>query len=81
MTADRDLQHPDITQAERTGYPLRTFPYMPSKREAYKSFIRENERDFLAYCLDIEDLVDDYVFDRHDTFQDWQYENFREVDY
>lgn len=81
MADDRDLQHPDITAALRTGYPRRTFPPMPSKWEAYKSFIRENEQDFLAYCLDIDDLVDDYVFDRHDNFQTWQYENYLEVAY
>lgn len=81
MTDDRDLQHPDITVAELTGYPRRTFPPIPSRSEAFRLFIKENERDFLDYCLDDVSLVEDYVFDRHDNFQDWQYENYREAAY
>lgn len=78
---DIDIQHPDITEAERTGYPRRVFPPILSRSEAFRRFIEENERDFLDYCLDDVSLVEDYVFDRHDSFQDWQYENFREVAY
>ena len=81
MTADRDLQHPDITAAQATGYPRRSFPQVPPEYEAMKSFIQENEQDFLSYCLECGDLVEDYVFAHHDTFQDWQYEHFREVAY
>lgn len=81
MTADRDLQHPDIMEAERTGFPRRTFPPIPIEWEAKKSFIRENEQDFLDYCMGCSELVEDYVFEHHDDFQDWQYENYREVAY
>lgn len=78
---DIDIQHPDITEAERTGYPLRMFHPMPSRSEVFQRFIKENERDFLDYCLDDVSLVEDYVFDRRDSFKDWQYENYREVAY
>lgn len=80
-TRDIDLQHPDITEAERTGYPRRAFPPIPSRSDAFRRFIEENERDFLDYCLDDVSLVEDYVFDRRESFQDWQYNNFREVAY
>lgn len=81
MTADRDLQHPDITEAERTGFPRRTFPPIPPRSEAFQRFIKENEQDFIDYCLDDVSLVEDYVFEHHDDFQEWQWDNFREVAY
>lgn len=78
---ERNIQHPDITAAERTGYPRRTFPPMPMMGTAYELYIKDNEQDFLDYCLGRLELVEDYIFSRHSDFQDWQYENYREVAY
>lgn len=73
MNEARDLQHPEITQIERTGYPW--FPR--------KVTIEATEEDAKAYCQHSYDTffnfllasypqaVDSYLDDNEDLFNDF----------
>ena len=52
MNESRDIQHPDITQAEKTGYPW--FPRkitVEASQEAAKACLAERFGDFVNFLL------------------------------
>ncbi len=76
---DMEIQHPDITQAERTGYPFRMFPAKPDRATTVRMFMEENRYDFFLYCMGLSDVIEDYLEKNCQEFQDWQWDNYRDV--
>ena len=67
------------TEAERTGYPWRRSPTKPDRNTLVREFLRERKDDFFRYCLGISEVVDDFLEENRDDFQDWQWDNYRDV--
>lgn len=81
MTDDRDIQHPDITEALRTGYPRR-FPNHDQDRETVeREFIEENEDGFLLFCMARREIVEDYLAEHQDEFREFKWSTYGEVAY
>lgn len=73
MTADRDLQHPDITAAERTGYPRRFNLTNASdySEEILRKFTEEMEWAFLDFCRFKTPLLEEFAEKFYVEFQEW----------
>lgn len=76
---DRDIQHPDITAAELTGYPRRFLPELPDHETLAREFILDKGDDFFEWCMGKADLVEDYLCECRAEYQDWQYNNYRAI--
>lgn len=75
-----NIQHPDITAAEATGYP-RSRPSIPDRRTVERGYIRETIEAFALYCMGKQDLVEDYLTEHRTDYQDFQWEVYGEVAY
>lgn len=76
---DIDIQHPDITEADRTGYPRRILPIKPDRDTLLREFLRERKEEFFLYCLGLSEVVDDFLEENRNDFQDWQWDTYRDV--
>lgn len=81
MTADRDLQHPDITEAERTGYPKQIHCRAPDRFTVEREFIEDTSWLFTEFCTGIFGVVEDYISKYHIEYQEFQMEAYGEVYY
>ena len=68
---DRDIQHPDITGAERTGYPARRMVSVPLTDKIIRNYIWEQRQEFIDFCMFKRDVVDGFLGDMQDDFEDW----------
>lgn len=68
---DLDIQHPDITAAELTGYPWRPRRKLEYSPELLREFTKEMEWAFLDFCRYKEELVEEFVQEQYQDFQDW----------
>ena len=78
---DIDLEHPDITCAQSTGYPRQRPVEMPTRREVEQAFLEETQDDFFRFCRDLSDIVEEYLAENQIAFQDFQWETWGLIEY
>lgn len=66
----RNIQHPDITAAERTGYPMRHV-CVEVTDAAIRNYITEDVGSFLDFCFMDKDAVDRYLDATMRQFENW----------
>jgi len=69
--SDNNIQHPDITEAERTGYPQRRTVSVPLTNKIIRNYIDEEKDEFIDFCMMRQDVIDDYLRTTADYFEDW----------
>lgn len=68
---ERNIQHPDITAAERTGYPSRRHVSVEITDTAIRNYITEDVGSFLDFCFMDKHAVDRYLEATRAQFENW----------
>lgn len=74
MNEARDLQHPDITAAEKTGYPWFPIKVVTEISEAdAKKFCQESFEDFWAFIMaSSPSVAAGFIDDNQGDFLEWR---------
>jgi len=66
------LQHPDITAAERDGYPAWQFPENQDTPETRKEYIEEHTKELLEWLrLGYPEILDEFI-----EMHSWDYRSW-----
>lgn len=67
-----DLQHPDITSAERTGYPTKPYAVkIELDSGVQRAYIKDNEDDFIDWCFADPDIIQHYLEETERSLAEW----------
>lgn len=67
-----DLQHPDITSAERTGYPTKPYAVkIELDSGVQRAYIKDNEDDFIDWCFADPDIIQHYLEETERSLSEW----------
>lgn len=70
---DRDIQHPDITAVERTGWPA-PVPYrmkLEIDSEVQRAYIDDHRDDFIDWCFADPDIIRHYLEETENRLSGW----------
>lgn len=70
---DMDIEHPDITCAERTGYPCPA-PYkveVEVTESVQRSYINDNKEDFIDWCFADPEIIRRYLAETESGLCGW----------
>lgn len=68
---DQNIQHTDITSAERTGYPARRMVSVPLTDKILRNYIWEQRQEFIDFCMMRRDVIGDYLRSTAEDFEAW----------
>lgn len=67
-----DLQHPDITSAERTGYSTKPYAVkIELDSGVQRAYIKDNEDDFIDWCFADPDIIQHYLEETERSLSEW----------
>ena len=67
-----DLQHPDITSAERTGYPTKPYAVkIELDSGVQRAYIKDTEDDFIDWCFADPDIIQRYLEETERSLFEW----------
>lgn len=67
-----ELEHPDVTCAQRTGYPMGAEPENVDCRENRSEYLQERIQDFLAWLwAGDEDVIERFIAENQRDYRNW----------
>ena len=68
---EQNIQHPDITSAERTGYPRKRMVTLDITDKMIRNYIWEEKTEFIDFCIQDGAIIDQFLALMRDDFEDW----------
>lgn len=68
--SDMNIQHPDITAAERTGYPARRMVSIPLTDKIVAAYLWEQKSELIDWIIS-QEAAYEFIRIMQDDFDDW----------